>query len=92
MGMRTPWGESQSVETVVPGIVFVSTASHGGYRVSKKLLDTMPEHLRSKDGWYEEDCEACKVVLAFPWAFDADKIVRALTSYNHWFKKEKQHA
>lgn len=80
--MKTPWGSSQSVETVAPGIQFVSTAGHGGFKLSPALNRKVPNYMRSEDGWYEEDTEWAIVATVFPEAFDekvwedAERILR----------------
>jgi N-acetyl-anhydromuramyl-L-alanine amidase AmpD len=72
--MPCPWGEIQSAQNVAPGIDFVQTAGHGGYRLSREVYNQMPQHLReysfTKDQWFEEDCSWCAVVLAFPQHFN----------------------
>lgn len=75
-GAATPWGPAQHVEDVGRGVVFASTAGHGGYFVPAGLLARIPkaerEYARSWSGserWYEEDCCALSVVLAFPELF-----------------------
>ena len=85
--MKTPWGESQHVKKIAPGIFFVDTPVHGGYRVWKFMLNKMPEHLKLSDGWYEEDCEWCKVVIAFPGLFTGYLVTIANDTYNRWFNK-----
>jgi hypothetical protein len=72
MATHTPWGPSQTSHEHAPGIVFHSTAGHGGFQVTATLNATIPPHLRIPDGWYEEDCDAARVILAFPQHFDAD--------------------
>ncbi len=69
MGTRTPWGTADSATKVRPGLMRYTTAGHGGFHVSKKLLAEMPEALRQPKGWYEEDAEWAKVCTAFPGAF-----------------------
>jgi len=63
--MNTPWGQSQSVETITRGIRWVTTAGHGGLMVSagiaaKVLSHRAIEHaFPGKHGGYvcfEEDC------------------------------------
>ena len=56
-GMRTPWGKAQSVTQVVPGMMFVGTPGHGGIKLSVKLNKLVPDYMRAKGGWYEEDCD-----------------------------------
>jgi hypothetical protein len=51
----TPWGPSQSIKEVAPGIHFVSTASHGGLQLSEERQHQMPEGLQEE--WFEEDCQ-----------------------------------
>lgn len=73
-GRETPWDEAQQVEEIAPGIVWCSTASHGGYWLSDKRCQEMPEPYRSAPrwagkNWFEEDCDWCLVYLAFPEVF-----------------------
>ena len=56
-GTQTPWGKAQEVEYVTPWLTFVSTAGHGGYKVDRSHNGVIPEYLRKKGGWYEEDCD-----------------------------------
>lgn len=60
-GSWSPWGAIQTVTPLGPDVVAVTTASHGGLRVSPAALARMPEPLRqtaySGGGWFEEDCD-----------------------------------
>lgn len=87
--MNTPWGKSQTKKVIAPGITFYSTASHGGYKVNKAQRDKMPAHLINSDGWYEEDCEWCKVALAFPEYFPNTNPL-AIAVYDRWFNKNSK--
>ena len=62
-GSSSPWGPIQTVTPLGPDAVAVTTASHGGLRVSLTALVRIPEHLRetrySGGGWFEEDCDWC---------------------------------
>lgn len=76
--MKTPWGESQSVEDIGLGIWFVTTAGHGGYYVPASLLHQIPAEHRAyakrwsgDERWFEEDCAWAAVALAFPQLFPA---------------------
>jgi hypothetical protein len=74
--MYTPWGQSQTVETIADGIIAVTTASHGGIFISHKRLDAMPERIRNippycQPQWYEEDEDWALIPLAFPEVFSA---------------------
>lgn len=69
----SPWGRPDSVREIAPGIIEVSCPGHGGTLVTPEQLALMPEAFRLDAGpegaWYEEDCEACLVILAFPDAY-----------------------
>jgi hypothetical protein len=57
VGGGSPWGRIQGVKPIMPGMAFVSTASHGGVKVAAELNARIPAYMRRPDGWYEEDCE-----------------------------------
>ena len=65
----SPWGQPQDVENIAEGIDWISTASHGGYILSPERFAEMPEALRSGlwagERAFEEDCDWCRVQLAF---------------------------
>lgn len=89
---QTPWGLSDDAPTIfADGIEFYTTPSHGGFLVATERLAQMPAELRKTDlrycgaSWFEEDCEATLVVLAFPDAFTADERVRAMNSLKAWY-------
>jgi hypothetical protein len=85
-GSKTPWGKAQTVKTVIPGIISVTTAGHGGIKVAKALNDTIPVIARKADGWYEEDCEWAIVALCFPVAFTCSQKLAAATCKNYYPK------
>jgi hypothetical protein len=64
-GSRTPWGPAQTVYDIAPGIAEVSCAGHGGIKLSPERNREVPPALRSRSGWYEEDCEAAIPMWAF---------------------------
>ena len=78
--MLTPWGASQSEQTFGPGLVWVSTSSHGGLGVpillAKDLSDyawgIALEYTRAPLAgflWFEEDCSFNAVFAERPeWA------------------------
>ena len=57
----SPWGLIQTVESLGPDAVSVTTASHGGLRISRTAWARLPEAIRetaySQGGWFEEDCD-----------------------------------
>ena len=80
----TPWGYADNIESVAEGIDFVSTPSHGGYRLSddreeqvQKAFPGFKPFAGNWKGWYEEDCDWCVVVLTFPTLFIDDEIAQA---------------
>ena len=89
IGSHSPWGTVQHVEeTGDKDVVFVSTASHGGYRVLKASNDLIPEAFRSQTGWYEEDCDYAVVDFFIPIVHggDAEKFKIARKSLQYWHK------
>lgn len=84
VGKSSPWGIVQDEETIAEGIVYVSTASHGGIWVSPELLGRVQEAMRDyaaywsgSSSWFEEDCAAQCVVVSFPEHFPAEQVERA---------------
>lgn len=84
MGTSTPWGTSDSSKRITPGITFYSTPSHGGFKVCPTLNAAMPDHLRRADGWYEEDCDWCLVVVAYPRHFPETERESADHTLKNW--------
>ena len=69
MPTSTPWGVAQQSESYTRGIMYYSTASHGGYHLSPTRNMVVPEYMRSADGWYEQDCAWAIAATIFPEAF-----------------------
>jgi len=81
--MQTPWGVEQHRKEAADGIVFISTASHGGFHLNAErqaALAALFPSFRPYAGapWYEEDEDWAVVVLAFPRAFSVEEIVSAV--------------
>ncbi len=74
MDSQTPWGPADTVNELAPGIVAVTTPSHGGLWLSPERYAQIPESLRAvarryaPAPWFEEDCDACIV----GWIFRAE--------------------
>lgn len=87
----SPWGTIQNVTQLAPGIWLVSTASHGGIKVSDQRLATMHPDWRqtaySSNGWFEEDCDWALVALSFPDAFKPEDIEAARRTVAHFHPK-----
>jgi hypothetical protein len=65
----SPWGAIQDKRELAPGIWQVSTAGHGGIKLSRERNAGMPDYMRNEGGWYEEDCEWAKAAVVFPIGF-----------------------
>lgn len=65
MATSTPWGAAQESNKIATGIMFYSTARHGGVHLSPKRNAQVPEYMRSVDGWYEEDCQWSLAAIVF---------------------------
>lgn len=86
-GDISPWGEIQGVEQVgEKGVVFVTTASHGGMWVPRRHRGRFTQKARAFASkwskghgwqWFEEDCAVAYVVMAMPECFDACVLPRA---------------
>jgi len=96
----SPWGLVQSITPVCKGIAFVSTSSHGGYRVAQGLAQAKfsPQELavaairQGNYYYFEEDCAWCLVCLTFPEHFPREAWDDAVSSVNHWFPQLLQNA
>jgi len=82
MPAHTPWGMSQDSDKIADGIVFYSTASHGGYKLSParmtEFIIQFPDFRTFAGGsWFEEDCDAAMVPVAFPDCFPTDQVSMA---------------
>ena len=59
-GMHTPWGWSQDTEELAAGVWRVSTAGHGGLKLSRERWEELPGVVRDTfitPTFAEEDCE-----------------------------------
>lgn len=89
IGGRSPWGKIQHVSMIVPGKVWhVSTASHGGVKISRALQEKLPKKLRNAGGWYEEDVDWALIPVAFPDLFGAKEVDAAHKVMRDWRPNE----
>jgi hypothetical protein len=71
VGGSSPWGRIDFVTVLAPGIVSVSTPSHGGIWLAPDRESTIPAALRAVGHqyapapWYEEDIDVCIVAVWF---------------------------
>lgn len=66
MYKRSPWGKVHIERVLFTGIVAVTTSTHGGVHLDKKLNELIPPAFRRDSGWYEQDCEWAIVAYYFP--------------------------
>jgi hypothetical protein len=85
--VQTPWGVAQHVETLAPGVFFVSTARHGGVKLDAKNNRRIPKPFRCRRGWYEKDLDWAIAVNFIPEAFPSPvtkhNAIRILKDF-HW--------
>lgn len=81
---HSPWGRIDHQKTIAPGIVEVSTPSHGGVWLSPERNALVPENARRPDGWYEEDCQWSVVVLSFPDLWPSQTVEQARCIAKNW--------
>lgn len=90
--MNSPWGAIQTMTEVAPGILQVTTPSHGGFYVTPALVAQMPEHMRetpySTGGWFEEDCDWSLVAICFPDAFAPEMVQAAKRIIGHIYPEK----
>ena len=58
--MHTPWGWPQDTEELAEGVWRVSTAGHGGLKLSRERWEELPDVVRDtmlNPTFAEEDCE-----------------------------------
>lgn len=88
MATSTPWGLSDSSKKYAPGIIYYSTPSHGGFKLSKKKLANMPKPLQAlsfpSPGWFEEDAAWAAVAVAYP-KFFGDEVKQARETLKRWY-------
>jgi hypothetical protein len=80
----TPWGISQEASRYADGILFHSTAGHGGFHLIPERNAQIHPALRSADGYYEEDCDWAAVAQAFPELFTDFEKASAERTIRDW--------
>ena len=84
VGSQTPWGKADSVHDLGPGAVQVSTPGHGGVKLSATRNRAVHASIRSRDGWYEEDCEFHAVAFTHP-DLELETPEQAARGMKSWF-------
>ena len=88
MATTTPWGPAQTADKVAPGIMFYTTAGHGGVHLSAGRQAKVPAYMQCEGGWYEEDCDWCIPAIVFAdewnkWSKHAD-CEQAKSTLRNW--------
>jgi hypothetical protein len=76
---QTPWGAAQDFQELAPGIISISTASHGGIWLSGNRRMEIGQYDKNWLGtseWWEEDCD-----WSIPYAFFSKAIREHGTAY-----------
>lgn len=92
-GMTTPWGTADFAEEICEGVGIVSTPGHGGIKLDASRNRLVPDYMRRRGGWYEEDCEWALVFVALatyiaertPAAERRDMLDHAPATVRQWF-------
>jgi hypothetical protein len=92
----TPWGPAQTKEEIAPGIIKVTTASHGGILLDEARQAEFKKVFPSFcpfccEGAFEEDCDWSMVALAFPQFFPNDQEAAKLTVINQYPTQYEYH-
>lgn len=82
--VSTPWGKPQSCNELAEGILSISTAGHGGFKLDRKHNAQVNALWRKAGGWYEEDCEWAIVAITFPKLFNESQMQQAVYSLKNW--------
>jgi len=77
-------GAPQHSWVYAEGVVFHSTASHGGFHLDGERNARVHPALRNRDGWYEEDCECATVAATFLDLFTDYERASADETLRHW--------
>ena len=82
---HTPWGPSQGATVYGEGVLYHSTAGHGGFQLAPEQNARVHPLLRSLSGFYEEDAEWAAVAQALPDLFTGyERRLADETLRNHW--------
>jgi hypothetical protein len=75
---HSPWGAVDHGERIAEGVFFVSTPSHGGFKLAAALNLRIPAAFRREGGWYEEDCDEAIPVFFMPLLFKPVSVVNII--------------
>ena len=81
---HTPWGPSQHEKQIGKGVSITGyvTAGHGGWKLDALTHSQLQRKFKfntfAGGSWYEEDCDVCAVVIAFPLEFSTSQVMKAV--------------
>jgi hypothetical protein len=87
---HSPWGAVDHGEQFADGVFFVSTPSHGGFKLSPANNAEIPAAFRRDDCWYEEDCDFAIPIFLLPAHFKPEEVENARKSLLTWHRREWQ--
>lgn len=85
---NTPWGRTETFKRFCDDIVFYSTCSHGGFRISSKFKKMIDSGWNRTKVWFEEDCEFAIVVYTFKQYFSDADYISAIDKLKNWYPYE----
>lgn len=91
--LSTPWGRADYGVELLPGVVQISTESHGGFHLSDARRAALPDAIQQVPTftgdpcWFEEDADWALVALGYPGLFTDRQLYAAVltvrqTSYH----------
>jgi len=88
----SPWGQIDIRQELAPGIIAVSTPSHGGFWLSPErwqdLMAAYDEFNCTAPQWLEEDCEVALAVLLWPTEFSPGLVNGCVGMVEGWWGVE----
>lgn len=88
MHIRSIWGSIQTAQEYAPGIVNVTTASHGGIVLDQMANDKVHAAWRNQQGMYEEDICWAIVAMTYPSLFTDYEKECAESTLRRWMPVE----
>jgi hypothetical protein len=79
-GRLAHWGAPDTTREIIPGVVWVTSPSHGGIVLSDERNAAMPDYMRRADAVYEEDCNWPLPIYAFDCAAQFAAVLKSGTT------------
>jgi hypothetical protein len=87
--LHTPWGKADYGVELLPGVMQVSTPSHGGFYLSLQRRAALPLLIQEvptfcgEPCWFEEDCDWALVAIGYPALFTDRQLYAAVLTVQH---------